>query len=240
MYVRRKKTTYVPKKKTFQRRKAFRKKKRNYLIPKNPQYTPGAVVRKTMRANLCYSENQMLDSTAGAADVRKYRLNSIFDPNFAVGGHQPMGRDEYATLFQAYRVLGARITAKFYWDQSALVGQAHNCGITFLSPNQTTSITDQTQLIERTHNKCVKTLKSNSRDSQTVTCYWSAKKYFGKILAYDHTSIAAMGADPAYPAIAQVWAGTADRSSNTSESVRVDIVIDYIVEFSEPISLSTS
>lgn len=236
------KKTYTRKSPTkkYVKKKRYHKKKR-YLIPKNPQYTPGAVIKKTMKANLCYNEGGLLcDSVSGGAIGYLFRMNSIFDPYYATGGHQPMGHDQYATLYQAYRVLGAKITARFHWDQTSLVGQAHNVGITFLSPNSTTALSDQTQLCERTHAKCIKLLKPNSRDQQTLTCYWSARKYFGKELAYDHTAVAQMGTNPTYPALAQVWVGTADRQSNSSESVRLDVVIEYLVEFSEPLSLSTS
>jgi len=236
------KKTYTRKSPTkkYVKKKRYYKKKKGYLIPKNVQYTPGAVIKRTQRANLCYNSHKTLESSFGVAASHEFRLNSIFDPEFSIGGHQPMGRDQWANLYQAYRVLGAKITAKFYWNGSALVGQPHNVGITFISPNSTTVITDQTQLIERTHNRCIKLLKSNSRDSQTITCYWSAKKYFGKLLAYDHTAVAQMGSDPTYPALAQVWCGTADRTGSSAETVYVDIVIDYLVEFSEPVSLATS
>jgi len=239
-YVKRYRKKKPFKKKTFRRRKAG-VKRRNYLIPKNPQYTPGSVIKRTQRVNLCYNDGGMpMESVSGGAIGFLYRLNSIFDPYYATGGHQPMGHDQWANLYQNYRVLGAKITARFYWDHAATVGNSHNCGITILSPNQTAQISDQSQLFERTHARQIKLLKSNSRDSQFVTAYWSAKKYFGKILAYDHTATAQMDANPTYPALAQVWVGTSDRSSSSSEPVKIDVTIDYLVELSEPVSLATS
>lgn len=37
-----------------------------------------------------------------------FNLNSIFDPNRTGGGHQPYGRDIYATLYNRYRVISCR------------------------------------------------------------------------------------------------------------------------------------
>lgn len=42
-----------------------------------------------------------------------FRLNSIFDPNVTAAGHQPMGRDLWAGIYQYYRVISAEFT--FTW-----------------------------------------------------------------------------------------------------------------------------
>jgi len=55
---------------------------------------------------LRYSER--IEST-GALDAYVFNLNSIFDPNRTGGGHQPLGRDQYATLYNRYRVWKTRV-----------------------------------------------------------------------------------------------------------------------------------
>lgn len=37
--------------------------------------------------------------------TKQFRINSIFDPNYTDTGHQPMGRDLLATIYNYYRVL---------------------------------------------------------------------------------------------------------------------------------------
>lgn len=37
--------------------------------------------------------------------TKQFRINSIFDPNYTDSGHQPMGRDLLATVYNYYRVL---------------------------------------------------------------------------------------------------------------------------------------
>lgn len=37
--------------------------------------------------------------------TKQFRINSIFDPNYTDAGHQPMGRDLLATIYNYYRVL---------------------------------------------------------------------------------------------------------------------------------------
>jgi hypothetical protein len=37
-----------------------------------------------------------------------FRLNSLYDPDFTIGGHQPYGYDQVAALYRKYRVEGCR------------------------------------------------------------------------------------------------------------------------------------
>ena len=41
--------------------------------------------------------------------VHVLRMNSIYDPDYTTTGHQPMGRDQLAELYNRYRVLGFRM-----------------------------------------------------------------------------------------------------------------------------------
>lgn len=47
----------------------------------------------------------------------RYQLNSLFDPYYDVGGHQPNGFDKWAALFKYYRVMGARVKMSFHKSQ---------------------------------------------------------------------------------------------------------------------------
>lgn len=58
-----------------------------------------------MRANLRYSETFTLNPGVAANAHQLFRCGSIFDPNFALGGHQPYGTDTYALIFNHYRVI---------------------------------------------------------------------------------------------------------------------------------------
>ncbi len=51
-----------------------------------------------------------LDASATVPGVKVFRANSIFDPEFVIGGHQPMFRDNYAALYSTYRVNHSTIT----------------------------------------------------------------------------------------------------------------------------------
>ena len=44
--------------------------------------------------------------------TKQFRINSIFDPNYTDSGHQPMGRDLLATIYNYYRVLKTEISCE--------------------------------------------------------------------------------------------------------------------------------
>jgi len=53
---------------------------------------------------LRYASNTRL--TGGVSNLRElqFRLNGLFDPDFSLGGHQPMGFDEWSAFYGRYRV----------------------------------------------------------------------------------------------------------------------------------------
>jgi len=60
---------------------------------------------------LRYVDTKTLDPVVGGTAVATvFRANNIFDPDFSGAGHQPMYRDNYAALYDRYRVNHATIT----------------------------------------------------------------------------------------------------------------------------------
>jgi hypothetical protein len=58
-----------------------------------------------MYITLRYAENVSTSVVTLAGSNQIFRLNSIFDPNAAVGGTQPYGYDQLAAMYNRYRVL---------------------------------------------------------------------------------------------------------------------------------------
>lgn len=51
--------------------------------------------------------HEIVSMSDGAGGDQQWNLNSLFDPNRSGTGHQPLGFDQLATLYQRYRVLKA-------------------------------------------------------------------------------------------------------------------------------------
>lgn len=65
-----------------------------------------------MITKLEYRTSHDFVSTFGTADILDYRLNSVYDPESATGGGQPLWTDEMATLYNKYRVFNCRYEIK--------------------------------------------------------------------------------------------------------------------------------
>lgn len=64
-------------------------------------------------AKLPYCEDFIMSTNANSAVVQSWRLNGLFDPNVALGGHQPRWFDQLSPLYNKYRVNGAHIVCTF-------------------------------------------------------------------------------------------------------------------------------
>lgn len=51
---------------------------------------------------------------AGVLNSRTWRVNSLFDPDFSLGGEQPMGYDQMMAFYNKYTVIGFRAQMVFY------------------------------------------------------------------------------------------------------------------------------
>lgn len=99
------------------RRLSYSPKNANKRYRKAPRRVRRARSRVTLRATrssqgpvaarlitkVKYVETVALSCSLTATSY-EFRLNSIFDPNYTGGGHQPLGHDQLATLYNRYRV----------------------------------------------------------------------------------------------------------------------------------------
>ncbi len=84
-------------------------------------YNRVTMVAPRLRTWLKYCSYQTLTTTAVTGfGIQAWNLNSLFDPDAAVGGHQPRGFDQLAALYNRYRVYRVR------WQ----IDVAHSTGLT--------------------------------------------------------------------------------------------------------------
>lgn len=79
-----------------------------------------------------YSQFISVTTASGVYNETAFRMNSIFDPDFTGGGHQPYGYDAYATFYNKYRVLKMKYK---------IVGQLSSAAVSVLTvlPNNNTT-----------------------------------------------------------------------------------------------------
>lgn len=74
-----------------------------------PSYA--APLKKTLKAQLVYVENFLLQPGLNSTETKLFRANGLFSPSVSGGGgaHQPRGFDQLCTLYSRYQVTNARI-----------------------------------------------------------------------------------------------------------------------------------
>lgn len=172
-------------------------------------------------------------TTAGIASMVYFGANDLVQPANAGGGHQPMGFDQYAALYNHYTVLGAKITVKFHSNNESQAG-ANIAGIGLRDDNieLSTSLED---ICERPRTLWkFQSQNDAARGLVTVTMNYSAKKFFS---IKDPSSKASIGANiaaqPADKALFMLFAGNPNPAV-LSAAQDAWVHIEYIAKFWEP------
>lgn len=202
---------------------------------------------ETKRVRMRYTDYIHLQSTLGVIAAYDYYTNGLYDPQVAIGGHQPMGYDQIVGVYYNYAyVVGSKITVKFLpefapatdpiIDQPVMVGvYPYDSGI-----NASLIYTDWQSYSEAGF-PC-KTI-SSIQPKVVATGNFSARKCIGLV---DRNSPASFNTTTSNPGIANmwvyhIWLQTLDQSGlYTSNVFAAEVTIDYIVEFSNRIPLPPS
>lgn len=125
-----------PKRRTRRRRGTVRRKSRPRTGRRNAvtsMRSSVAPVADSYFVKLNYTET-VLDVSTTSPFTHQWAMNDIFDPNVTGTGHQPMGHDQLALLYNKYKVFGCKFSIRFINETgtAAVVGW-------ILKPNNTVS-----------------------------------------------------------------------------------------------------
>lgn len=221
------------------------RKKKNYKKRSNyPRYktvtnsrAPGMPLTRT--AKLRYVDTIPINSDAtGGLQSFAYRANGLFDPYVPLGGHQPMGYDTWATLYNHYVVTGSKITVQV---QSS-VNPALNSTVVglYLADDTSVPYSSITGFMEA--NKGTYRIMSNTQTRPaTCTSTFSAKKYFNLTDVKDNVTRLGSNvvSDPDEQAFFVIYHAPTYQG-NATLSLNLIVTIEYMVHFSEPKDLIQS
>lgn len=176
--------------------KRYTKHKRmaHYHVPRRPLFPLSQRQAMTHK----YVEYCDLDPAAGTIAVHRYRVNSLFDPDYTGVGGQPMYRDQMAELYNNYVVDGSRIRVTFLPIDS--MGQAvdlHDIPVLAITKDDdTTSPTTMQAVMEQgTVNQKYKVIKSDATPT-IISLSWSLRKSQGVTDIMNPDWIADVGGNP--------------------------------------------
>lgn len=176
---------------------------------------------------LNYTELVTMNYT-GILNTYQFRTNSIFDPNSTGTGHQPMGHDELAQLYNKYRVYGCKYVLTFSNTNPAYQGEV----IVQNRPNGTLSANFEDAMESPYHQ--YKVLGAETSGPKTISGYANCAKIYGVAKQQwrnDDVFQANVGANPSSQTVLNIYAQNQTTATALTILVRVNLV--YFVEFYE-------
>ncbi len=205
-------------------KKTYKKKsnRRSYSSFTSQPATPQTLVRK-----LRYSTQDEINPGAGGAAGNLFiRANSIFDPEVAVGGHQPMGFDQYMLMYDRWTILGSKITVQFLPQGTGVLSQTV-CSVSL--DDDTTANTSMSSMIEQgLANWRLQTSADAASKALTLTKTFSKKRRFPNRMGAAELmgTVSGDAAEVVFYNISCAGLGAAD-----ANVVKLLITVDYIVSF---------
>ncbi len=189
----------------------------------------------TLVRKLRYATHIVFNPAAGSAQNIFIKANGLFDPEVAVGGHQPLGFDQYMAFYDHFRVESSHITAYFQPTTANVVSQ-YVAAISL--DDDVVANTSSVNMIEQ--GLATWKLGNVGAGNEIVTLRksFNNKKFFKN----QHSSFTVVGSalsDPSELANFNISVGPMDGVSDVEET-KCFIVIDYIVTFSERKTLAQS
>lgn len=192
---------------------------------------------RSVRTKLVYTECITITSAANSGYFGM-RANGIYDPNYTGVGHQPLGFDQFAGLYNHYLVTGATCRVSFF-PSDTTNSYPLACGL-LLHEDGVLSSTTPSTLMEGTAPKDRIVVNSlgpyHGANVPRLTVSYDPKSWFGVKDIEDNAYPlgAPINTNPSDAAVFVAW--VADISgSYTPANVRVVFEIDYDCYFTEPI-----
>lgn len=216
------------------KRKSNRRPKRKLRKKKAPSKRYTVKIKASLgpvapRSICSMRYNALFQSTIAGDQV--FNLNSTFDPDLTGIGHQPYGRDTYATLYNRYRV--------FAVSGSVATTTTSGTGIvSIVATNSSTPLTSQTLIAEM----------PNSR--KNVVCNGQVKviKFKYSLPRVNGSTSTAYKSDDRFQALANANPAeiiclhvlSTDSLGTSTTTIFNDITLNYHVEWFDPAPLVQS
>lgn len=190
----------------------------------------------TTRRNFCkltYEVGNIGSTTTTALGNFQINLNSVYDPQYASGGGQPRGFDQWAGFYANYRVHGAKVVV---YAQSLTPGYQSILAMTHrtiaTAPSNVKELMEQpavSKCVFTSDKPCVK-----SRYYDIAKCLALSKKQYNN----DDLYWAGTGANPAQLLLLNISWCNINESTSTGHNIRATVT--YYVEFFKPLVLGAS
>jgi len=197
-------------------------------------------------AKLKYVSYYGFTNTNGALGVVAFRANGMYDPEVAVGGHQPYGFDQLMAMYDHFTVVSSSINVQLV--NHADPGQDAEPNVIGVSlvdtPGRVLSAYGVAGVNILEMPFVSKTLVDGPavmQKDRSVNCHFNASKFFGKPLSTmigDSEYRGSVAADPTEDATFEVFRIPFQADENNRQDVVITII--YTAWFTEPKWFATS
>ncbi|WP_445772381.1 hypothetical protein [Rheinheimera sp.] len=174
----------------------------------------------------------LAQSTSGPV-LELFLCNGMFDPEVALGGHQPFYFDQLSAIYNHFTVLSSVCRATFMIDESSAYVGGATCGI-YLEDDSTGGPTTFIAMSEQA-SAVTKAVADN--DKVTITKYWNARQAYGGNTMDDNLLRGDVATDPQETMAFGVFCFGQLASYVTC---RVDVEIEYTAVWTELKPITTS
>jgi len=185
-----------------------------------------------LETRLRYADYHNIAITSGVLTKFTYAWNSTYDPNQSGGGHQPLYRDTFASIYDHYAVVRARAIIRIVNPGTTSV----LCGV--VTDDDTTSSATFQTLMEQSHGSTQHlTPISGSKSEVIFRPTWDCVKVLGVDPYSSQDYKAAVGSDPSELSTLVVWAIPDDGSTTVTLNCVIELVQEVLwTELTTPTS----
>lgn len=172
-----------------------------------------------IRARLRYNTTVSFSAIGGTLDTKLFWANGIFDPEYAVGGHQPYGHDTYQSIYNHYMVESATIVLTPTENADGVLG----CSIT-----DDASVQGNFDTVKETKGVSMKAMGANGTPMNVVQ-YYNRNQMYNR---HQMNEGAAFGSSPTEAAFFHTWFCPKSTSA-ADETLTCMVSITYTVSMWE-------
>lgn len=210
-------------------------KKKRSAYTRFPKAMIGKGFPDKLMTTMRYFEGQAFTASATTVGGAFYKANGIYDPRTALGGHQPLGFDQFTPIYNHWVVNASRIKVTFaYRDETS--DTVHPIVVGIYDDDDGSNSLDYLSLAEGSDRTKVSTMTTNS-DKVVLYSKWKNSRTFGPATVSDPSQRGSASADPTETHQWYLWWYNL---GNTSHTLNVIVDIEYAVTWFELKDLTTS
>lgn len=177
-----------------------------------------------------YTQVVLTTPATNIASVYTFAANGLYDPDITGIGHQPMGFDQLMAIYEHYTVTSSKITVHAIEGKAAVDPSS----IAVSLNADSTIVTNIGRIIENGLVKYAMIGPLASGPGKTLTLSCNVDKFMGKKTLNEDDYRGDATVNPTEQVYFDVSVWNADYGSATSQTILLDVLIEYWAVFSEP------